>query len=237
MIRRGLSRFWGVGMAVALVAVAATVGSAPAPASAEGETKILISSDGVHFGSSLDAGLFDGFGLMVPGDTDQARFWVKNPLSVQTEMRVSVRDFVSPAPAFAQAVTLTTWDSIGDSSDTTSMTDLFDCRVVVPSRTLGPGEIVQVDLNLTMLDVTGQIAQNEAGELSFKVGMRDGEAGPFPASACDDTEVIVADPQPSAQDLATTGYQLPSAVIVAAGALIGSGFFLVGRRRRRREDA
>jgi LPXTG-motif cell wall-anchored protein len=220
---------------------------APAPAQAADRTEALVSSDGRHFGTKLSAGLFDGFGEMVPGDTVTGTFWVKNPISTEVAMRVSVRNFVSPSQSFSQAVTFSAWDSVSDSVEESPLVDFFDCKVVVPSREMAAGQVMRVDLTLTMLDVVeGRIAQNDRGELSFVVAMRDGEAGPFPHSACDDdavlldpnAEVIAAEARAAElRRLAMTGSELPTAVIFAAGILIGTGFFLVGRRRRKREDA
>ena len=239
---RSRSAAWAV--LSALLVAATLVTATPATAQAADRTEALVSSDGKNFGPSLDAGLFDGFGQMVPGDTVVGTFWVKNPLDADAAMRVSVRNFVSPSEAFSQAVTFSAWDSVSDATEESPLTDFFDCKVVVPSRELGPGEVVRVDLDLTMLEVVeGRIAQDEQGLLSFVVSMRDGEAGPFPPSACDDDAVLL---DPNADEaareaerrrLAMTGSEFPTAVIFAAGILIGTGFFLVGRRRRRREDA
>ena len=232
-----------VGVGALLVALIA--GNA-APANAADRPEILISSDGVRYKHTLDSGLFDGFGLIVPGDSDTAVFWVKNPTGGDVETRVSVRDFVAPSAAFAQVVTLSSWDSVSDTTGEMAMADISDCRVVVPSRSLAPGEVVEVRLQLSMLDVADRVAQDDRGALSFVVSMRDGEAGPFPPSACDDDAVLL-DPDAEAaaaaaraaelRRLAMTGSDLPTPVIVAAGVLIGSGLFLVARRRRRREDA
>jgi len=239
-------RSW-VWVLASVAAAAIMVAAVPAPAHAADRTEALVSADGKKFGTKLDAGLFDGFGEMVPGDTVTGTFWVKNPISSEVAMRVSVRNFVSPSQAFAQAVTFSAWDSVSDAVEESPLVDFFDCKVVVPSRTLGANEIMKVDLTLTMLEVVeGRIAQNDRGELSFVVAMRDGEAGPFPHSACDDDALLL---DPTAEQaaaaaraaelrrLAMTGSELPTAVIFAAGVLIGTGFFLVGRRRRKREDA
>lgn len=228
-----------------VVAATLLVVGAPAPAHAADRTEALVSADGKKFGPSIDSGLFDGFGEMVPGDTVTGTFWVKNPISSDVAMRVSVRNFVSPSAAFAQAVTFSAWDSVSDSVEDSALVDMFDCKVVVASRELGGGEVVKVDLTLTMDDVVeGRIAQNDRGRLSFVVAMRDGEAGGFPASACDDDAILL---DPTAEEaaaraaelrrLAMTGSQLPTGVMLAAGILIGTGFFLIGRRRRRRDEA
>jgi len=211
------------------------------PAHAADSPEILVSSDGVRFGHSLETGLFDGFGTIVPGDSDSAVFWVKNPTSKDVSMRVSVRDFVPPSAAFAQVVSLSSWDSLSDASGQIGLSDVSDCSVVVQSRALAAEEIVEVKLSLEMLDVADKVAQGDSGALSFAVSMREEVAGPFPSSACDDDAVIL-DPAAAARAeelrrLAMTGSDLPAAVIVAAGVLIGSGLFLVARRTRRREDA
>jgi len=147
---------------------------------------------------------------------------------------VSISDIATTSLDFAQNVTLTSADTEGGSTITRTLADLARCDVVIGSRILGPNATVRFDLSVSMLDVPEKIAQNQDGNISFLVGMRDGEAGPFPPKACDDVTVI--SPPATPPGLVTTGAELPYDWFVVSAALVGFGLLLLARRRRERSE-
>jgi LPXTG-motif cell wall-anchored protein len=226
--RRILAAFaTALGLAASLSLVAA-----PSPASAA--TELLVSDDGITFGTSLSGGLFDDVGLMVPEDTATASFWVMNPTVDPASMRVSVEQMVVSSPALATSMTLSTWDQGTGLTSTTQLDTLAECDVVVPGQTLPGGAIIRVDMTITMLSVTGHVAQGQLGVLNFLAAMRDAAAGPFPASACDDEGVLITSNLPA--QLGHTGSDVPTGWLAAGGALLGFGILLVFARRRRNRD-
>ena len=228
--RRFLAAF---ATAVALAA-SMTLGAAPSPASAA--TELLLSDDGVTFSTSYSGGLFDDVGVMVPEDTATASFWVMNPTVDPASVRVSVQDLVVSSAALAASMTLSTWDEGTGLTSTTQLDTLAECDVVVPGQVLAGGAVIRVDMTITMLSVTNQVAQGQLGELNFLAAMRDSAAGPFPASACDDEGVLITSNLPA--QLGHTGSDLPTDWLAAGGALLGFGILLVlARRRRNRDDA
>ena len=205
-------------------------------ASAASPTEVLVSTDGSTYTSTLSDGLFDDMGLLVPQDRETHSLWIKNPLSTTVSMRISISDIATSSPVWADSVTLTS-ERAGGTPTTELFSELTKCDVIVPITSLAGGATVRVDLTIEMLDVDETIAQSRTGSLGFKVAMRDGAAGAFPASACDDSGVVVpvVDPPANPGNLAITGAELPTDWLVAAGVLLGFGVLLLVRRRRRSE--
>jgi LPXTG-motif cell wall-anchored protein len=217
---------------VAALVVALTVGAVPTPAQAA--TQLLISPDGIAWGATLPAGLFDDIGIMVPMDSETATFYVKNPTADPATLRVSVQDLVVTSSVLASSMTLTAWDDGSGLTTSESLGSVARCDIVVPAQTIGANAVVRIDLTITMLDVSGLTAQGQVGSLTFLAAMRDLAAGPFPASACDDGGVLIPTDLPTR--MPTTGSDLPSDWLVVGGALLGLGLLLVISRRRRRDE-
>ena len=225
------------------MAVAAAVGliastASTVPAYAAGP-EIQVSPDGVHFATTMTDGLFDGIGLLVPQDSETAPLWVKNPTTTPVAMRVSIGAISASDQIFSDNLELTTIDSIAGVSRTNLLSDLAKCDVVVQSITVPAGSTVRVDFTIDMLDSTDLVAQNDLASLEFLVGMRDAEAGAFPASACDDVSVVVPGTDPPTAGpkgpLAITGVD-PTNWLILAGVIGGIGFLLLARRRRRESE-
>jgi hypothetical protein len=216
---------------VVALAAAFIVGS---PAPAQAATELEISTDGVHWGSTLPAGLFAGIGIMVPMDSETATFYVRNPTADPASLRVSVQDLVVTSSVLASSMTLTSWDDGSGITRTEKLDAITLCDIVVPEQTIAAGAVVRVDLTITMLDVVGQTAQDQIGALTFLAAMRDLSAGPFPTSACDDDGVIITTDLPKV--LPTAGSSLPSDLLVGSGVLLGLGILFVVARRRRRDE-
>jgi hypothetical protein len=231
MIGRRLTRS-AVGFVLAAASAAViSLGSAPGAATAA-PPEMLLSTDGVHFGPTLAAGLFDGLDLLVPGDSVDARFWVRNSSPDAGVIRIVVADLVVPSPAFASGITLTSND--GSQLRTSSLGELAACSVIVPSRTIAAGAIVRIDLTVRMLPtLVGLEAQDEVADLEFGVAMRDAASGPFPAvNGCASTTVPAAGP---GGGLAFTGAIIIPTIAVAM-ALLVCGLLLFVVRRRHADD-
>jgi LPXTG-motif cell wall-anchored protein len=225
-----------------VTAVSAIAGIATAaPATAADSPQIQVSTNGTTFSSEFSGSLFDDMGLIVPQDAETTSIWIRNPLTVAVQMRVSMKSIETSSSALASSMELTTVNAGDGTTVAAPLSDLATCDVVVPSTPIAAGATVRVDLTLEMLDVDEQIAQTENGEFSFLVAMRDGEAGAFPASACDDVGVVVpgtppTEPADDGDSLAITGLDVKPDWFVLSGVLLGLGLlFLVRRRRSSRE--
>ena len=230
-------------------ALAAPANGASAEAGTSDDNNVLVSSDGVHFATSLPAGLFGSYGLLIPGGSMRSTLWIQNPSDQPANVRVSLRE-----PRGASADRAITEQSHTDLSDyliltvedpaaqtVTAVPLLVDagCAVLAPAQPLAAGAILRVALTIEMMDVTGLTAQNARAELGVLVALRDSEAGPFAESACDDDGVLlpaIAGPSvPERSVLSRTGVDLPIPAIIGGGLLLGIGALLVTRRQRRRE--
>jgi hypothetical protein len=237
-------------VAVSTVVVAGLALAVAAPVNAA-TPDVLLSDDGVNFSTGLPGGLFDGLGLLVPGESMSATLWVKNPTDDFAVIRVSVGGLSVPSAAFAAGVTLTTIDAGAATTATASFAQLQRCAVLVPSHSLGAREVLRVDFTVAMSEsVSGSDAQGQAAVLEFQISMRDAAAGAFPNAGCvvpstPLSPAVPANPsrpttpslpaglsQPHGSGLAYTGLAPATLLFPFAGVLIGVGIFCVVRRRR-----
>lgn len=230
------------GASIVAVALALALALAPAAVAAQQQPEILLSADGVHYSTSLDADFFDGLGPLIPGESQSVTLWVKNPTTSAAEMRLSVTDIVMPRSDFATNVTLSAAASTGYATPARALADLAGCEVILGPQQLAAGESVALTLTFALGDLAGQLAQNAGASLNLRVGMRDAAAGAFPASACDDGGVIIgpAGPSDSASTpkpggtLAQSGFDSVAPLSVVGGLVCGGLLFIVlGRRRTR----
>ena len=228
----------GVGLTVAVGSAAASEGTPSAPS-----VDLLVSTDGIHFSAALAGGLFDRSGLLVPGDSVASVLWIRNPTSAPAEVRVSARNVRVSTSDFAAAMTMDAWDSGTDATRSRSLSSLARCEIVVPAQQIAAGATLKTLVGFTMGDLGGVSGQGEEAGLDLMVAMRDAEAGPFPASACDDDGVLIsskparpsflASPSP----LATTGTDFVVPLLATGGFLVGIGLFLVAGRSRKRDES
>lgn len=226
--------------AVAVTAAVAALLAVPAAQAATPE--ILVSDDGVSFAPTLTDGLFDGLGLLVPGESISASLWVRNPSSTDGSLRLTIDDLVTPSQVFADNVTLTA-DS-GNLTWSWSLADLEDCGAVVPTLAIGAGDTVRIDLTAALGDVSGLDAQNESASVGLSVIVRDA-VNPFPNEACAEAPVDPTDPDDgdgnnagggSDGSLSGTGADIGPTLWVALALLAGGFVIVIARRRRRDED-
>ena len=231
MTRRRLTRTVTSFVLAAVGAVTLSLATgAPAQAAAP---EVLVSTDGVTFGTTLPDDLFD-LDLLVPGESLEASLWVRNPGTSTGLMRVMVDSLVVDSDAFRTGVTLTATE--GGVSSTAALGDLDSCAVVVAPITVPAGGDVRIDLAVRMSEtLTGLDGQSGDATLAFRVAMREAVAGPFPAG--DACATSVADPAPASDGLAFTGSRLVVPTLIVAVALLAVGFlFLLIRRRRSDEE-
>jgi hypothetical protein len=218
--------------ATVAIAIALAIGGAVAPASAATDT-VLLSRDGTTFGSSISGGLFDGAGLLVPGQSVSRSLWIRNPSATAAALRVSIRNLVSTSTVFADGVSLTSLESLpGSTPVTRSLSDLDACAVVSAAPSVPAGGTVKLTFTFTMADLTAAVAQSDRASVDLLVAMRDAAAGAFSGSACGDNGTLLANTG-DFHTVAFTGGSLPVPLIVGGGVLLGVGMFLIVARRRR----
>lgn len=223
-------------VATGAIALTLAVGGVVAPASAATDT-VLLSLDGTTFTPTLSSGLFDGAGLLVPGQSVSRSLWIRNPTASGSALRVSVRNLVSTSTVFADGVSLSSLDSLPGSSPVShALSGLGACQVLSSAPSIAAGGTVKVTLTFTMADLTAAVAQTDRASLDLMIAMRDASAGAFSGSACGDGGTLLADTG-TFRTVAFTGGSIPVPLIVGGGVLLGVGMCLiVARRRRQSED-
>jgi LPXTG-motif cell wall-anchored protein len=220
-----------------LLATASLVGFSASRAAADSPV-VLVSTDGVTFVPNLVVGLFDGAGLLVPGDTATSELWIKNPTTSPATVRVNIGDVSTSSPDLADNISLTAVNMSNGATVTETWSQLPECDVMVEPVTIAAGAVLHIDLSLAMMNAPGLVAQNQNGALIADVSMRDAAAGSYPISTCDPGSTTPPDTEPAATPrhkvLGYTGETFPTQLLLLAGILIGVGWFLVAARRRRR---
>ncbi|TFD25610.1 hypothetical protein [Cryobacterium sp. TMS1-13-1] len=196
--------------------------------------------------SSLHVGLFGSYGLLIPDGSMQSGLWIQNPSDWTVSLRVSLRE---PGQASAdrtvsdlrEYLILTVEDAAAQTVTTVPQLADAGCAVLAPEQPLAAGDSLRVELTIEMMNVNGLTAQNARADLGVLVALRDAEAGPFAASACDDDGVLnpaIAEPSvPQRADaLSRTGADLPVPASIGGGLLLGRGVLLVTRRCRDRRE-
>ncbi|TFD54525.1 hypothetical protein E3T55_03635 [Cryobacterium frigoriphilum] len=221
---------------LALAAAAAPAAAAP--------IDLTLSTDGVTFSEApadlFEGGLFDDLGLLIPRGSVSATLWVKNPTARPASLRISTRDVVFSDAAFAQVVTLSTWNSRTETAAATTLAAVDGCRAAMPAVSLAAGEVVRLVVTFTMADATGLVGQNGFASLNFLVTMQQ-HTGMPPQPACDDEGVLVpvlTSPAPRGpalmahpRSLSQTGTETGPLVALAL-ALVGAGLAVTGAATR-----
>ena len=200
---------------------------------------VLVSNDGVHFASSLPAGLFESSGVLIPGGETRSTLWIQNPSDVPANVRVSLREPSGASADLTHYLTLVVEDDAAQTMMSVPLPAAAGCAVHAPAQSLAAGATLRVVLSVKMMDVSGLTAQNARARVGVLVALRDAAAGPFAPSACDDDGVVIsamAEPSvPQRPDaLSRTGVDLPIPALIGGGLLLGAGALLITRRRRDR---
>lgn len=227
--------------AVTGLATLAIVGAAvAAPAAQPAAPQILVSDDGVTFAPTLTDGLFDGLGLLIPGESITASLWVRNPSSTDGSLRVSVDALAGGSAVFSQNVSIEA--TLGVDSWTFSLSQLAECGTVIPSVPIAAGTTVRIDFTAALADsVVGLEAQRESAEVGLNVAVRDAR-NPFPAERCEAPGPDPADPDGGGSaggtdgELSGTGANAMPTIAAAIVLLVGGLIIVVTRRRRHDED-
>jgi hypothetical protein len=235
-LRRVVALVAGIALASGL-ASAISQGASPERAVADSPV-VLVSTDGITYLPNLLVGLFDGVGLMVPGDTATSELWIKNPTASAATVRVNIGDVSSSSVDLANNLQLTAVNSTNGASVTETWSQLAECDVMVQPVTIAGGAVLRIDLSLSMLNAPGLVAQHQDGALTADVSMRDAAAGSFPASTCDPSSTSPNETQPAATNprkvLGSTGETFPTQLLLLGSILVGVGWFLLVAHRRRR---
>ena len=220
--------------------------------SAQGASGDLrVSLDGVRWSTSLPIGLFAGSSTVVPGnrrslvgssavvpgDSMSRTLWVKNVTSSAGMFQLSRVETAATNSLLSRAISITATVS-GATGANPHVSGA--CALLLPEIRIGAGQSVPIIVTLTVADLHGIDAQNDAASISLLASLSDPD-GTTAASPCAEpgtTIPVAGGAQPAAESngsLAFTGTQLAYPAIMIASLLTGLGlFFFVAARRRRR---
>lgn len=239
--------------ALSTIAVIAVAVLAPAPASAApAGGDLLLSADGIHFSESYRGELFHEVGAMVPGDSQDGRFWVRNATSEIAYLRVGIGSVGTSTVKFLESLRMTAGAGDAESGELSLTTSLV-CTSLLAPIPLAAGEDVRVDLTVGLdpaaevetqdasTDITMVASLSNAAPVEFgdDVCRGDFEAIPAvepsatPSPAATATEPVVA--APSQVDDNTVHWHEEYLVLIPLLAFAGGAAtrYLAGRLRPR----
>lgn len=127
------------------------------PASAADEVEL--SADGTTYSSTLASPLFSGATLLVPMESREASFWVRNSASFDTVMRISIQGSTWSDAAYASHLTVQA-EVPGTTGTPVTVDTTAACRVLLFDVALDPAEEVEVTITLALGDLSGSAGQS-----------------------------------------------------------------------------
>jgi hypothetical protein len=158
---------WSVISASVIGAVALVLAVAPAADAATAGQPVQFSEDGIHWSDSYSGALFGGV-LLVPGDSVDRAFYVRNNAGQPAVMRVTLYDVATTDTDLADAMTVTTsTPSIPGSA--VPVTAAQPCATLSQGQVLAAGDGIRLDNVVALADLNGTTAQ--AHSVSFKLAI------------------------------------------------------------------
>lgn len=185
----------------ALAAVAFVVVMLPQPAAAA-PGGIQVSPDGVSYSNSYPGTLFDGIGPMVPGDSEQQSFFLRNSGTEAGFLRITLTDVVAADTDFADALTVSA-TTAGQAGSAATVSQANPCWVLTEGQRVNPGERVQVTTALALGNLDGASGQGATADLALNVVLSS-VAAQLPPTSCGQagtTVPVVTQPRPAPLDV------------------------------------
>jgi len=202
---------------------------------------ILLSLDRVKWFTTLPGGLFDAMQSVVPGDSAERIFWVKNPLDTPANLQIRAIDIWGSNHEYNESVAIAGFTARGDAGVPVPIAELEHCAAIIPAVVIPPGGEVRVSLTLSMLDVPQRVAQNAAGGFDILVTMYlDGV--PHPRNTCDPAAgSLMTDPAAypasgGTASLAFTGSMIAGPLGLSVILIVLGAVFFIVRHRRAKEE-
>lgn len=190
------------------------------PAHADGE--LGLSYDGRHWQDRLERPLFDPGLRWVPGDVRTARFYVRNLGSDRGSLTVEVEDTNRAGSGTLSASGHLRVVARAGRTAWTSMRG-GDLAHLVDDDLLASGRTVPVEVRVSMDASAPNRTMVLSSDLDFRVVLRDARAAGAGSGA-------------AGQELPATGTPVPPWLPPVALGLLGSGLWLVVRRRGERSE-
>ncbi len=201
---------------------------------------VKFSTDGVGWSETPPTGLFPGVPRMVPGDTVSTQLWLRNTHVSPLVLTIVVTDIAYDSAAAGARFGLAGRDGAGEGLSRTALADIAACTALIPARTLSPGEVVAITVDVDLdASAAGTEAQADGIDFTLAVGLIDPgvELPPYGCPA-DPTEIPLTPDGPDDRGaVALTGSDLAARAVLLALAMGAAGWLLLLLSRRRRSRA
>ena len=177
---------WRLWAALSVAAIAVLSAATPAQAAPGG---VEVSFDGVSFGSSVSGALFTDLSRLVPGDTDNAEFYLRNSSSEPGFLRITLRDVATSNSDLANALTLNA-STFGYPGGGATLLEANPCRVLLEGQTVAPGEVVRVSTSLALAQLSGKAGQQASAVAHLSVALSGTELA-LPPTDCGPTGTVL----------------------------------------------
>jgi hypothetical protein len=247
----------------ATLALSATLVVGASNSAAVADTNGLeLSNDGVTFGPTLTAPLFDSMPPLVPTQSATATFVVRNGSAVPAYLSVVLGGRGWDSWDYASSLNVAA-ASPGSTSGQATLTSTDNCAVLLHGRLLQPGEIAVVATTIALGDLGGVSGQQASAWMVLTVKLTQSAScrSPRACSSGGSTVVVVPDasaavstPEPSATPttnpvpgvdpvsglpaFSNTAFGWDGRFVFAAllAAPLGAAFFFLASRRRSKHD-
>lgn len=187
------------GIQAALLTVLVVLGVTTSPSSAAAASGIIeVSPDGITYGSLYPGTLFGSIGHLVPGDSEQETFYLRNAGTEAGFLRITLTDVVAADADFADALTVSA-STVDRAGIAATISQAQPCWVLLEGQKVMPGESVPVTTELALADLDGTAGQGATAGLSFEVTLSSA-AAQLPPTSCGQpgtTVPVTPAPRPS----------------------------------------
>jgi hypothetical protein len=139
------------------------------PASgASAADEVVLSSDGVSWGPTMNGPLFGTVVGLVPEESRTATLWVRNSSQHEVVLRLTLDSTTWSDSDYAAAMTAGA-AAPGAVGSTVSITTAGPCRLILTGATLDPGETLPVTMTIALGDLTGRSGQDATVAMALGV--------------------------------------------------------------------
>lgn len=174
---------------LATVGVTAALLLVHVPSAAAAPGGVEVSFDGVNFSSSASGALFTTISHLVPGDSDEATFYLRNSASEPGFLRITLRDVTTSNTDFADALTLSA-RTHGHTGAPTTLLVANPCWVLLEGQIVVPGEVVRVTTSLALGQLQGLAGQGATATAALGVALSS-TAVQLPPTDCGQSETVL----------------------------------------------
>lgn len=170
--------------ALALLPIAISGPAAVASGGAE------VSFDGVAYSGRVTGSIFTSVNRMVPGDSQQASFTIRNGSSRPAFVRIVMKDARYDDAALAGAMTFSA-DAAGAAAAVVPLLQAAPCWVLSEGQVISPGGTLRVTAAAQLGDLDGTAGQNATAAVDFGVSLSDIPPGTLAPDDCGSVDIAI----------------------------------------------